>query len=67
MNDNYCDTSDGSDEVMTAACSHIHRQPLFQCNDHVASYQNMIPTSRVGDGNIKYIVCFINVALHCMH
>ena len=33
INDDYCDTTDGSDEMMTSACSHVLvGQKLFVCD-----------------------------------
>jgi hypothetical protein len=46
LNDDYCDCSDGQDEVSTAACSNILiQQQTFQCRDG-----SWIYSSRVRDG-----------------
>lgn len=54
INDNYCDTFDGSDETSTSACSHLQRNNMFPCSSDAnssAGYLNIsIPFSRVGDG-----------------
>lgn len=48
LNDEYCDCSDGSDELLTSACSHITSRP-FQCKYSVA-INVTLPFSRVNDG-----------------
>jgi len=51
VNDNYCDRLDGSDEMITSACSHISSNRLFVCPGTSAGYLNIsIPFSRVSDG-----------------
>jgi len=48
VNDDYCDCSDGSDEPMTSACSHLLvRKETFPCGDGSGL---VIYASRVGDG-----------------
>ncbi|KAJ1398876.1 hypothetical protein B484DRAFT_308957, partial [Ochromonadaceae sp. CCMP2298] len=52
INDDYCDTFDGSDETRSSACSHL--KSTFSCpapthtiaNKHIVE----IPSSRVNDG-----------------
>lgn len=47
LNDDYCDCSDGRDEPLTSACSHILVQKnTFACSDG----SGFVFSSRVGDG-----------------
>jgi hypothetical protein len=47
LNDDYCDCSDGSDELLTSACSHILvGQHIFECDLNKKS----IYASRISDG-----------------
>jgi protein kinase C substrate 80K-H len=54
INDDYCDTLNGSDETTTPACSHLQQNKTFPCTSGATSsaeYLNIsIPFSRVGDG-----------------
>jgi protein kinase C substrate 80K-H len=47
LNDDYCDCSDGSDEPLTSACSHLLvRKETFPCRDGSGA----IYASRIRDG-----------------
>lgn len=52
MNDNYCDQSDGSDELLTSACSYLHVK--YSCTLPIKGVFEQIPTSRVQDGNSQF-------------
>lgn len=47
--DNFCDFSDGRDELHSSACSHVTPAVQFTCADFT-SRAYTIPTSRVNDG-----------------
>lgn len=53
VNDDYCDTLDGSDEPSTSACSHLSSS-FFPClsNGRRGVANVSIPTSRINDGTI---------------
>jgi hypothetical protein len=49
INDNYCDSADGSDEPNTSACAGVSKAPAFYCSG--SGFLNVtIPLSRVQDG-----------------
>ena len=54
INDNYCDFANGSDENATSACSHM--KVMFQCKTSYNWSVSSIPTSRVNDGKLYFLV-----------
>eukprot|EP00941_MAST-03F_sp_MAST-3F-sp1_P000336 g336.t1 len=49
INDDFCDTHDGSDELLTSACAG-KPSALFTCQSDSAQLKKQIFASRVGDG-----------------
>jgi len=51
LNDDYCDCPDGSDETLTAACSHLLvGQKVFLCTAPSTGEAIKLSTSRIQDG-----------------
>ena len=64
INDGFCDCSDGSDEVGTAACSYIHQKSSFTCPNNNSAVKVVIPLSRVQDGNHLHLNIVILISLY---
>ena len=49
IGDDYCDCADGSDELLTSACSSVEATARFSCANE-GHISEMLPLSRVNDG-----------------